>query len=777
MAAAFIKLEDSPMFHKQIFTLEQTNEELRERCQRLYKGCTKFVTSLVESCNGDAAFADTLEAFGGGQDDPVSVSIGGPVISKFVSALHELASYKELLRSQVEHVLVDRLTQFLNVDMQDAKESRKCFDKAEQAYDQAREKFLSLKKSTHEDIITEHEEELQNSKSAFERSRFGLVNALMNIESKKKYEFLESVSAIMDAHLRFFKLGYDLLSQLEPFIHQVLTCAQQSKEMATVEQDKLAKRIQEFRTQAELDNLRASSNVEPTISALSVHPAHGNSYKNIEAIMQSSANGEVRTIKQGYLSKRSSSVRGEWKRRYFVLDSHGTLYYYRNKSNKPPVSQSNYSRLAENNSSVFGRFLSKHNKTSSHGEETLGYQVIDLHASTIKLDSDERDTRLCFRIISPSKSYTLQAENEADQIDWVNNIKAVIATLFNSQFLQPSGVNNARRDNSARNASLDVTSADAISNFDDPCEVSGADSVANILRSIPGNNFCAECSSSVPDWASLNLGILLCIECSGLHRNLGVHVSKVRSVTLDVRVWEPTVLDLFQALGNTYCNSIWEALLQDGTVRLDESESVVKPCPSDAVIQKEKYIQMKYVGKVFINKREEASNGSLYSSIWQAVKRNDVREVYRMLVMAIANEKVLDTDFDEIMGLDSLVHRDKLKACESDPANCQVMKDRREPANCLRGCSLLHLACHEGNPVMLELLLQFGADINKQDAHGRTPVHHCVALGNNSLAKFLLKRGAHRSVRDAAGFSALESAMEMGSITDEELFILLAEAS
>lgn len=112
-----------------------------------------------------------------------------------------------------------------------------------------------------------------------------------------------------------------------------------------------------------------------------------------------------------------------------------------------------------------------------------------------------------------------------------------------------------------------------------------------------------------------------------------------------------------------------------------------------------------------------------------------------MLVTVIADEKILDADFDEIMGIGSTPsHGDRINWCKGDPANCQVMKDPKEPANCLRGCSLLHLACHEGNPVMLELLLQFGADINKQDAHGRTPLHHCVVMGNNSLAKFLLKR-------------------------------------
>jgi len=54
-------------------------------------------------------------------------------------------------------------------------------------------------------------------------------------------------------------------------------------------------------------------------------------------------------------------------------------------------------------------------------------------------------------------------------------------------------------------------------------------SVSKILRGIPGNDKCAECSASEPEWASLNLGILLCIECSGVHRNLGVHISKVHS--------------------------------------------------------------------------------------------------------------------------------------------------------------------------------------------------------------------------------------------------------
>lgn len=49
----------------------------------------------------------------------------------------------------------------------------------------------------------------------------------------------------------------------------------------------------------------------------------------------------------------------------------------------------------------------------------------------------------------------------------------------------------------------------------------------DILRRVCGNDICADCGAPEPDWASLNLGVLVCIECSGVHRNLGVHISKV----------------------------------------------------------------------------------------------------------------------------------------------------------------------------------------------------------------------------------------------------------
>ena len=70
-----------------------------------------------------------------------------------------------------------------------------------------------------------------------------------------------------------------------------------------------------------------------------------------------------------------------------------------------------------------------------------------------------------------------------------------------------------------------------------PRKVNSSYALGFSFMNAPGNDKCADCDGENPNWASINLGIMLCIECSGIHRSLGVHISKVRSVTLDD--WDP----------------------------------------------------------------------------------------------------------------------------------------------------------------------------------------------------------------------------------------------
>lgn len=94
-----------------------------------------------------------------------------------------------------------------------------------------------------------------------------------------------------------------------------------------------------------------------------------------------------------------------------------------------------------------------------------------------------------------------------------------------------------------------------------------------------------------PRWASWNLGVFLCIRCAGIHRNLGVHISRVKSVNLDS--WTPEQVVSLQQMGNSRARAVYEAQMPDG-FRRPQTDSALE------TFIRAKYEQKKYVAREWV---------------------------------------------------------------------------------------------------------------------------------------------------------------------------------
>ncbi|XP_063230807.1 centaurin-gamma-1A isoform X4 [Bacillus rossius redtenbacheri] len=364
--------------------------------------------------------------------------------------------------------------------------------------------------------------------------------------------------------------------------------------------------------------------------------------------------GRAIPVKQGYLYKRSSkALNKDWKKKYVTLCDDGRLTYHPS--------------LHDYMDDVHGKEISLQYVTVKvPGQKPRGSKSMNTATATNNGISDgfsglaitNTDGYEFFIVSLDNKQWHFEAGSSEERDEWVMAIE--------QQILNSLQGNESSKSKSRLNSCVDTTA------------------IQSIRTRVPGNSHCVDCDAANPDWASLNLGVLMCIECSGIHRNLGSHISRVRSLDLDE--WPPGHLSVMTALGNALANSVWEASTRNRT----------KPAPSASREEKERWIRSKYESKEFL---AAASQGvPLGQQLIDAVCRSDTKLVVTVLAHATAEH-----------------------------VNARVSsRDLRTP---------LHLACATGNLAMAQLLMWHGADARAVDHEGRTCLAYARAAAGLALAR------------------------------------------
>lgn len=698
-------LKDSPRFRAALEEVEGDVAELELKLDKLVKLCIVMIDTGKAFCAANKQFMNGIRDLAQYSSNDAVVETS---LTKFSDSLQEMINFHTILFDQTQRSIKAQLQNFVKEDLRKFKDAKKQFEKVSEEKENALVKNAQVQRNKQHEV-EEATNILTATRKCFRHIALDYVLQINVLQSKRRSEILKSMLSFMYAHLAFFHQGYDLFSELGPYMKDlgaqldrlVVDAAKEKREME-----------QKHSTIQQKDFSSDDSKLEYNVDA---------------------ANG---IVMEGYLFKRASNAFKTWNRRWFSIQNNQLVYQKKFKDSPTVV-------------------------------------VEDLRLCTVK-HCEDIERRFCFEVVSPTKSCMLQADSEKLRQAWIKAVQTSIATAY--------------REKGDESEKLDKKSSPSTGSLDSGNEskekLLKGESALQRVQCIPGNTNCCDCGLADPRWASINLGITLCIECSGIHRSLGVHFSKVRSLTLDT--WEPELLKLMCELGNDVINRVYEAKL--------EKLGIKKPQPGQRQ-EKEAYIRAKYVERKFVDKYSMTSSPSEQEKrvISKSCEEQRLSQVRASVHTAVkSNDSGIQQGSDDGReSLPSTVSANSLYEPEGERQESSVFLDSKH----LNPGLQLYRASYEknlpkmaealahgadvnwansdenqataliqavlgGSLVTCEFLLQNGANVNQRDVQGRGPLHHATVLGHTGQVCLFLKRGANQHATDEEGKDPLSIAVE-----------------
>ncbi|XP_029698366.1 arf-GAP with SH3 domain, ANK repeat and PH domain-containing protein 1 isoform X2 [Takifugu rubripes] len=341
--------------------------------------------------------------------------------------------------------------------------------------------------------------------------------------------------------------------------------------------------------------------------------------------------------------------------------------------------------------------------TISHA--TSNRQPVKLNLLTCQVKPSAED-RKCFDLISHNRTYHFQAEDEQEFIIWISVLTNSKEEALNMAF-------RGEQSSGGEDGLEDLTKA----------------IIEDVLR-MPGNELCCDCGAADPKWLSTNLGILTCIECSGIHREMGVHISRIQSMELD-KLGTSELL-LAKNVGNSSFNEIMEGNLPSPSP---------KPTPSSDMTVRKEFINAKYVDHKYARKTCSSAAAKMID-LFEAVQSRDLLTLIQ-------------------------VYAEGVELMEPLP---EVGPESGETA--------LHYSVRTADQTSLHLvdfLVQNSGNLDKQTEYGNTALHYCCMYEKPECLKLLLRGKPATDITNQNGETALDVARRLRNTQCEEALVQAAE--